>query len=383
MKILFITHYDNMYGANKALLELIKGVKRQKNISSILVIPCKGEMTKKMEELGVPYIISPITQWQAVYSDFLRFTIKKIVRKNRISKEIEYIYNNVKDEGIDIVYSNTSVICHGAVLADKMKCKHFWHIREFSKEHFGMIYFFPMNKVRYYYESATVLITISDSIKNNYIDKYPNATITRIYDGVDIDAYQQNEFNPPRYKKSRDVLKLIYVGYLFEKKHQLDVIKAIKKINEKTDRKLELYIVGDGSKKYRNKLEKYIKDNKIENVSLMGYRSDVNLLLQNMDVGIIASEYEGFGLVTVEYMLAALPVIGFNHSGTSEIVKNGKTGILYNDEDELVEAVLYMMNNAEDLITMGLNGKERAEKNFSSITSTKKIIELINKYSDN
>ena len=82
MKILFITHYDNMYGANKALLNLIEGLVNYGGFEPMLVIPGKCDMTSRMDELDVPYIICGVTQWQAPYNDAFRFAVKKIIRKN-------------------------------------------------------------------------------------------------------------------------------------------------------------------------------------------------------------------------------------------------------------------------------------------------------------
>ena len=38
-KILFITHYDNLYGANRALLTLVKKLKSEGRYEPMVVIP--------------------------------------------------------------------------------------------------------------------------------------------------------------------------------------------------------------------------------------------------------------------------------------------------------------------------------------------------------
>ena len=375
MKILFITHYDNMYGANKALLNLIEGLVSHGGFEPMLVIPGKGDMTSRMEELGVPYIICGVTQWQAPYNDAFRFAVKKIIRKKKIKEETDYLYDRLKDEKIDVIHSNSGVIGHGAMLAKKLGCRHIWHIREFSKEHFGMRYFYPSKTVTDYYNSAFRLIAISDSIKNNYKNKYPLAKIIRIYDGIDPADFINSDNSEKNHQKD-NIFRFVYVGYLYEKKHQLEVLKAAYNLLGKTDRTFELYVVGDGKKEYRSKLEDYINGNGMTNVFLTGYRDDIRQMLRTMDAGIIASEYEGFGLVTVEYMLSSLPVIGYNHSGTSEIVENKETGILYNDEDGLVSAMEYCLNNPDEIRKMGVNGKKRAKDLFTAEKNTAEIITM-------
>ena len=123
-------------------------------------------------------------------------------------------------------------------------------------------------------------------------------------------------------------------------------------------------------------MEDYINKNNLKNVFLTGYRDDIRDMLKTMDAGIIASEYEGFGLVTVEYMLSSLPVIGYNHSGTGEIVKNKETGLLYDDENGLIQAMEYCLNNREEIKQLGISGRKRAKEMFTSEKNTDEIISM-------
>lgn len=369
MKILFVTHYDNLYGANKAMVSVIEHLLSLGN--QILVAgPTGGKQLKySLDSMGVKFIDCNMTQWQAVNSTPIRFLIKKLQRKPLITKEVKELYENVKDEGIDIVHSNSSVIVHGALLAEKLSVKHVWHIREFSKEHFNMKYFYKDEIVRELYNKADTLITISDSLMNNYKEKYPSAKIVRIYDGVD-------RADETDYYSNDSVTKFIYVGYLFEKKHQLELINACKKLYKEGYTDFQLHIVGEGEQKYKNKLLKAIDGLPAVLVQLRGYVENVNNLLDTMDVGIIASEYEGFGLVTVEYMLAKKAVIGRRHSATKEIVEDGITGILYDKENELIEAMKKLMDDRNMRKSMGEAGFERAKKHFSEESNIESICKI-------
>jgi glycosyltransferase involved in cell wall biosynthesis len=69
-----------------------------------------------------------------------------------------------------------------------------------------------------------------------------------------------------------------------------------------------LIIVGNGPL-YSELVEYSIKNNILNDVSFLGNRSDVYNLLQAMDVFILPSIYEGFGIVTLEAQVAGLPCI--------------------------------------------------------------------------
>ena len=48
-----------------------------------------------------------------------------------------------------------------------------------------------------------------------------------------------------------------------------------------------------------------------------------------MDVGIVSSDNEAFGRTTIEGMLSTLAMIGRNSGGTTEQIRDGQTGFLY------------------------------------------------------
>ena len=372
MKILFITHYDNMYGANKAMYKLIMKLKETGRHECMAVIPAAGELSKSLEKSGIRCIIHPITQWQAPYKSFLRFAVKKFVRKKHFQQEVNELYHILKDENIDVIHSNSSVIGTGAFLARRLGCQHIWHIREFSKEHFAMKYFYNLDTVRKYYESADYLIAISDSLKENYKKRYPKANVVRIYDGVDP-TFEDNRI-------SHEDICFCYVGYLYEKKHQLEVINACRYLESRGIDNYRLYIIGDGKSDYKSKLEEAIAEIGTDRIELTGYVDNVHDYLNRADVGIIASEYEGFGLVTVEYMLHGLPVIGYSSGGTAELVADGVTGLLVEEYDELGMAMQRLIENRELAMSMGEAGKKRAvgfseEANAMAVC---KIYDMIN-----
>lgn len=376
MNILFLTHYDNMYGANKAMYKLICKLKEEMPEANItLAIPAEGEMTKALTKIGVDFYISGGTKWQAFYSTPLRFMVKKIMRRRLIKMESDNLYEEFKDKNIDVIHSNSSVTNLGALLAERLSCRHIWHIREFSYEHFNMRYFYSQKRVIELYEKADYLITISDSLKENIKEKYKGANVVRVYDGVNGD-YKASE------GMGEGLTRFVYSGYLFPMKNQLEVLKAAKKLKDRGIDNFEVDIAGDGESAYRKKLEEYIDNNNLDNVKLLGYVNNIHALLDTADAGIIASRYEGFGLVTVEYMLHSLPVIGYNGGGNAEIIKDGETGYLYDDLDELVRQMEEIIKNKEKARGMGEKGRLRAINNFSEEKNADELIKIYKSIED-
>ncbi len=378
MKILFITHYDNMYGANKALYHLALLLKTKYGEEPVVVVPAEGGMAEKLTEAGIQVILHPVTQWQAVYSTPLRFLVKKIRRRKRLEQEVDSLYQTLCDEDAfgqkpDLIYSNSSVIGTGAMLAEKLGCRHIWHIREFSWEHFHMKYFYPEKRVRELYEQSECLVAISDALGDACRKKYPEARVRRIYDGV------SGEYPVKREEPAERPIRFCYVGYLFPMKHQEQILEACECLNRDGCTSYEVYLVGDGRSGCRDRLQKRIERAGLSQVRMTGYRTDVHELLDTMDVGLIASEYEGFGLVTVEYMLHGMPVIGRNSGGTPEIIRDRVTGYLYDETEELVDAMKCLMQHPEKIRQMGEAGAERAKAYFSEERNAEEIACLISR----
>ena len=369
MRILFISHYDNLYGANRALLTLMLRLKAEGRHEPYLVIPAEGGISDILTRAGIECFICPVTQWQAIYHDPFSFALKKHKRKKSINEELTRIYEHFKDKKIDLIHSNSSVIGTGAMLAEKLHCRHVWHIREFAKEHYGMRYFYPDDTVSRYYKAADKLILISDALKEYYDRLYPGAKTVRIYDGIEPAEKPEN-------RADTEETVFIYTGYLFPKKRQLDALKAAALLKEEGINRFKLILAGSGDKAYRQELERFIREHDLKEAELKGFVEDVPGLLKKCDVGIIASEYEGFGLVTVEYMLNGMPVIGFRSGATPEIIKDGATGILYDDVQGLKEAMKKLIADRDIRRHMGDEAYKRASERFSAEENPRGVMNI-------
>ncbi len=371
MKILFLTHYDNMYGANKALISLMLSLK-QEGKEVMLVIPAEGEMTERLRAAEIPYIISTVTAWEAPFGTLPTFLKKRAKRKNQIARELNFLYDKTKNLGIDVVHTNSSVMGTGAMLAEKLGCKHIWHVREYGKEHFGNVNFYPAKRVQAYYEKADAIVAISDALKTHIQEKYPAAKVRRIYDGVSLDK-------EPVLRKSSDadhIIRFVYLGYLFPMKHQLDVMKACILLKKQGVRNFQVTLAGGGGHPYGERLKRFKERYHLQNVQLPGYVKEPYAMLEESDVGIIASEYEGFGLVTVEYMLHEMPVIGRKSGATPELIKNGETGFLYETPQQLADKMKYLITHEEARKALGSKGRMRAQETFPLPRNVEEILAL-------
>ena len=114
----------------------------------------------------------------------------------------------------------------------------------------------------------------------------------------------------------------------------------------------------------RMRLEALARQNGLEPyVTFLGNRSDVPQLLQEADIFVHPSRYEGFGLALVEAMAAGLPVIASDIDGPREILRSGEDGLLFpaNDAKALAKALLRIHDNPELYEDMTKKARTRAQ----------------------
>lgn len=105
-------------------------------------------------------------------------------------------------------------------------------------------------------------------------------------------------------------------------------------------------------------------------VILTGWRSDVRLLLSEVDVLAHPSiAPEAFGLVVVEASLLGKPVVASRHGGLTEIIVEDETGFLVppGDSAALADRILVLLANESLRQHMGERGREAALDRFTSV----------------
>ena len=115
-----------------------------------------------------------------------------------------------------------------------------------------------------------------------------------------------------------------------------------------------------------------------DHIVFTGFCDDVYPLLSMMDVFVLASTSEGFGIVLLEAMALCRPVVATSVGGIPEIVIHGQTGLLVkaNDSLGLARTISHLLTNREQAVAMGKRGRERVETYFSIRSEIAKLESL-------
>lgn len=103
-----------------------------------------------------------------------------------------------------------------------------------------------------------------------------------------------------------------------------------------------------------------------ERITFKGFSTELTKELSHYDIGVVCSQAEGFGRVTVEYMLSGLAVIASNTGANPEIIVDGNNGLLYihGDIESLAHKLLYLVENREERNRIAENGYKSAVRRF-------------------
>jgi glycosyltransferase involved in cell wall biosynthesis len=122
-----------------------------------------------------------------------------------------------------------------------------------------------------------------------------------------------------------------------------------------------LCIVGDGP--LINELKEQARNLGIaERVKFIEHSDTVQTLMKAAKFFVLSSSWEGFGHVVVEAMATGTAVIATNCDGPTDIITNGKDGIVIpiNDVSALAKQMRKLDRNAKLRAKIGVNGKKRA-----------------------
>ncbi|WP_378153335.1 glycosyltransferase [Chungangia koreensis] len=331
MKILHIINNLGSGGAEKLLKELTPLMNQVGDLEvDILLLTDKNNVF--YDSLITQGVKVNIVKYKNIYDPRNIFEVKKYIFRGN--------YN--------IVHSHTFPAQYWVALTRPLIKKK--NIKFITTEHSThnkrreKSYFRPIEK--FIYSNYDAIISISEKTKENLINwidpkrKKVDKHVV-IENGVDVEKIKQaSPYSKTDLVESiDDNTKLVcMVGRFSEAKDQPTLIKAISTLPDD----VHLLLVGEGplldqNKEFANQLG--ITDR----VHFLGFRKDIPEILKTVDIVVLSSHWEGFGLTAVEGMAARKPVVTSNIPGLADVVK--EAGRLFENEDELKDIINILLEN--------------------------------------
>lgn len=371
--VLFITHYQELYGANKSLINLLTGLNKEK-YNLLVICPWTGEMTDFLNDNGLQNIGGRyFSVW--CYRN-KRDLLKTPYRFSKSLYSLARVYRQIEEFKPDIIYSNSSVIWTGMLLSAVLKKPHVWHIREFGDKDYGYKLLGGKTVFNYLMNSSAAVIAISRAIDKETLSLVKPEKRYQIYDGIVTESEIAEQ---PKQRETTREFTFCMIGVLIASKGYEEGIKAMELVLRQYP-DAQLLIAGKGmlNDRHEESLHLLVSRLKLQsNVRFMGYLEDARDIYHQSDSLLMCSKSEGLGRVTVEAMAHGLPVIGKKSGATPEVVIDGYNGYLYaKGPDELADCMLRMIRN-NAYTAFSENAITTVKKNFTVEEYSKKIEKVL------
>jgi glycosyltransferase involved in cell wall biosynthesis len=144
------------------------------------------------------------------------------------------------------------------------------------------------------------------------------------------------------------------------------LIKAFEQVL-KTHQNCELWIVGDGEEKESllTLTENLSLSNKIVFLGKNEWSQTIKIL-SKMDIVVLASRFEAFGLAAAEALVLAKPVIASDTFGLKEVIQHEKTGLTFpvSDSSALAYSIIRLINDPNFAKKIAENGAIDIQSRF-------------------
>jgi glycosyltransferase involved in cell wall biosynthesis len=241
-----------------------------------------------------------------------------------------------------MVLTNTMVVPAHAIAAKLLGIPHYWMVREFGRDDHRLQFLLGHHRtIRLIGQLSEAVICNSHAVEKALLAVDPNMTTYVVYPVVDT------PLGTPPQRHPAEPLRAVLVGYFSQAKGQHLAVEAVA-IARKAGVDIELTLVGAGNQKPLRKLARRLGVEDL--VTIDGPTRDVGRYWSAAHVGLMCSQCEAFGRVTVEAMRAGLPVCGTKTGGTPEIIDSGVNGLLSPAGDaKALAANLMALESDEDL----------------------------------
>jgi len=351
-KIALLCFSKSLGGLELSALRIAQAMEK-KGVSTVLIVPKSSPLEQRA--LGSNLSVVSITpHWK--YGD-----ISAALRLARV----------LKFERIDLVLLMQSSDIHLAAIASLITPR------------VKLVFYQQMNS-RYnkrdfihtwIYSKLSLWISLTQSMKKDVLSytRMPQEKVTVVPLGTDL-----HQFDPSHYNKNsaRTSFGLPLKGYTIGVLGRLDKLKgqhillrAVPEVIKQHPNTL-FVLAGDetaGEHGYKEYLLKLCRELDIERyVKYLPFTEDVPRLMSALDIFILPSFSETFGLVVVEAMAMERPIIATNAGGLPEIITNGKTGLLVRPRDAtaVAWAIHRVLNDSALRSSLGHLAREEALKRY-------------------
>ncbi len=358
MKILMFIDGLAMGGKERRMVELVKGLSKNKEINCAVALMNHDVYYKEIFGLNVPvyFLIRKIRKDPVIF-------LKLLLICKRFKPDIIHVWDSMT-----ALYASSIAHTLGIKLINAMITEAPLHLDEPT-----------IKRTKFSARFSDIMLSNSEAgLRSYHISEEKGRFIHNGFAG----ERTRNIDDPGAVKIKNDIKEKFVVGIvgaLQERKdHKVFIKSAISIISRRVD--VVFLIVGDGP--LRTELENSVPLEMKSKIKFLGLQSETESLINIFDIGILTTNQkvhgEGISNSILEYMALCKPVIATNGGGTPEIVDDGVTGFLVDEDssEQLTEKIEILLDKPELRKSMGEAGMKKVKSEFSIEQMVNKTIEL-------
>lgn len=355
-RVLLFTDSDAFAGTERHMLDLASELPGR-GIGVGIACPVPSPLADRAREMDIP--------------------VTAIAKQGSIDRAaIKSLRQLLKDDRVDVIHSHngrTALIASVAVrLARKGRCVATQHFISPSRTNRRGLKGFVGRRIHGWVSGHTHrFIAISRAVERGMVERGEGsaASIAIIPNGI-ADRPTQGDVSREEMRRKlglvADAPLVFSATRLVPEKDVESLIKAMAMLRAEHPL-ARCVIAGEGA--LQDDLKKKIEELGVsESVQLLGFRNDVATLMSIADVFVLPAISEPFGLVLLEAMSKACPVIATASGGPLEIIEQGVTGFLVEPQSaqSLAHAIDQMLSDPISAHRMGQKGRARFEQQFTA-----------------
>lgn len=349
VRVLYVHGITEVGGAERDLVTLLARLDRARFVP-LVALPDRGPLFQLLRAQGVEVAVTPVPGWRKLRSLWLRgsalLSLWRLIRSRRVG----LVHAN------DFWYIPLSA---RAAAWARVPCVA--HVRQEIE---------PRRVQQYRMGSVDRLLAVSDQIRETALRGGLSAErVQTCYSGLDLDqvpATADGARVRTRHGFDERTFLVGTVANLFPRKGYEHLIRAVGLASQEVPG-LGCLIVGEGDATYRAELEALTRELGLAGrVVFAGFQPDVYPCLAAMDLFVLPSVMEGFGIALLEAMAMGRAVVATKVGGVPEVVEDGVTGLLVPPADpgSLARAIVRLAEAPGLRRAMGEAGARRVRERF-------------------
>ncbi|MCS7032517.1 MAG: glycosyltransferase [Phycisphaerae bacterium] len=382
MKVAFLSASGELGGAERCLLDLIRGLRRElRKFDPMCILPEEGPLAEALRQLGVSVEVVELPKFLASTGDSgersrLTVALRLLAGVPAVPAMVRRLRRLLVDRSCDLVHSNGVKTHLLSALAVPRTMPLLWHLHDFvgARPVAGAL-------LRAAAVRPVTLVANSRAVAEDAAQRLRLPSVRHIHNAIDLTQFVPESLEGSWLDSAAGlepaggrVVRVGLVATYARWKGQDQFIDAVAQLGDSIRQAGRFYIIGGpiyrtrGSQWTQEELHRRIRERGLSGcLGLVGFQSDPARVMRSLDVVVHASTRpEPFGLTIAEAMAAGRAVVAVSAGGSAELFRPGidALAIRPGSVPDLREALARLIADESLRRRLGASAAVEARKRF-------------------